>query len=331
MDDSRQALLQILADGGRHSGAALGRRLGCSRAAVWKQVEALRELGLSVQADRGRGYQLPRPVDLLTGEGVVAALDPATRQALQSIEVLLSTSSTSDRLVASPAPPPGMLRVCLAEHQSAGRGRRGRRWLSPLGSGICLSVAWSYEVSPPDVAALGLVVALAVTAALRNLDRGPLSVKWPNDVMAPAGKLAGILVDVAGEAGGPLRVVIGIGLNVHTTTGLDAGVMAEGGAVPAALDQLGPTPVPTRNRVVAGLLASLHRHLADFAIRGFGPFATDFTHQDYLLGQPVSVRSGSGYLEGIARGIGADGVLLVEAGGQMNRVVAGDVTLRRAP
>lgn len=324
-------MLQVLADGSRHSGAALGQQLGCSRAAVWKQVEALRELGLTVEADRGRGYQLRRPLDLLSRDGVVAALDPATRQALHAFEVLLSTHSTSDRLAASAPPPPGMLGVCLAEHQSGGRGRRGRRWLSPLGSGICLSVAWCYEVPPPDMAALGLVVALAVTTALRELGRGPVSIKWPNDVMAPGGKLAGILVDVAGEAGGPLRVVIGIGLNVHTTMGLDAGVRADGGAVPAALDQLGPGAVPARNLIVARLLASLHRHLAAFAGGGFGRFAADFGQQDYLLGQSVSVQSGNCSLHGVARGIGAEGALLVEVGGQVQRVVAGDVTLRGAP
>lgn len=330
MDDSRQALLHILADGARHSGATLGSRLGCSRAAVWKQVQALRELGLPVAAERGQGYRLPRPMDLLTGDGVMDALDPATRQALDSLEVLLSTASTSDRLAASSSPSPGGLRVCLAEHQSAGRGRRGRRWLSPLGSGICLSMAWSYEVPPPDLAALGLVVALAVTAALRDLGRGPVWVKWPNDVMAHTGKVAGILVDVAGEAGGPLRVVIGIGLNVHTTVGLDAGVTAEGGAAPAALDQLGPAPVPARNQVVASLLGALRRHLTAFAEQGFGPFSADFSRQDYLLGRLVSIRSGACCLEGTARGIGADGALLVEAQGTVNRVVAGDVTLRSA-
>lgn len=331
MNDSRHALLRILADGDRHSGAALGRRLGCSRAAVWKQVEALRELGLSVEAGRGLGYQLPRPVDLLSGVDIVAALDAPTRHALASIEVLLSTSSTSDRLAAQGAAPPGMLRTCLAEHQSAGRGRRGRRWLSPLGSGICLSASWSYEAPPPDIGTLGLVVALAVTAALRKLDRGPVSVKWPNDIMAPAGKLAGILVDVAGEAGGPLRVVVGIGLNVHTSSGLDAGVTADGGAMPAALDQLGRAPVPPRNQVAAALLGSLHQHLRDFAAGGFGPYAAQFNHQDYLLGQSVSVRSGDLCVEGVARGVGADGALLVDTGGQFRRVVAGDVSLRRAP
>jgi len=331
LDDSRHALLRLLADGGRHSGAALGRRLGCSRAAVWKQVQALRQLGLPVGADRGQGYQLQRRMDLLTETGIRDALDPVSRQALDVIEILLSTASTSDRLAAAPPPPPGALRVCLAEHQSAGRGRRGRRWLSPLGSGICLSVAWSYEVPPPDVGALGLVVALAVTQALGQLGRGPVSVKWPNDVMTPQGKLAGILVDVAGEAGGPLRVVIGIGLNVHTTAGLETGVRAEGGVLPAALDQLGRGPVPSRNQIVAALLASLHRHLVTFAGQGFGPMAGDFSQQDYLLGQRVSVQSGARAVEGMACGIGPDGALLLELDGRVTRVVAGDVTLRSDP
>lgn len=330
-DEARQALLQILSDGGRHSGAALGQRLGCSRAAVWKQVEALRQLGLPVAAEPGQGYRLSRPVDLLSVPGLLDCLEPATRDALQSLEILLSTPSTSDRVAAMPPPAPGLLRVCLAEHQTAGRGRRGRRWVSPLGSGICLSVAWTYEIPPPDLGALGLVAGLAVTAALGDLGYGPLTVKWPNDVMTPGGKLAGILVDVAGEAGGPLRLAIGIGLNVSAMDGHAARVAAEGGAAPASLDQLAPAGQPRRNQLAASLLAVLRRYLTAFASGGFAPFAGEFARQDHLLGRLVSVNAGMQRLEGTARGIAADGALLVDVRGHLERVVAGDVTLRSGP
>ena len=328
----KRTVLQFLADGEWHTGVALGRHLELSRAAIWKQVGALRLLGLRVLTDRRQGYRLDRPLELLTASGIQAALTPATRAALESLEVLLVTTSTNEQLAGRPAPLPGRMQVSVAEYQTGGRGRRGRRWLSPLGHGVCLSVAWCYEVAPRDLSALGLVAGVAVTSALSTLGANEIRLKWPNDVMADGGKLGGILVEVAGESGGPLRVIVGVGLNVRPVPGLTSELEAEGGAVRAvALDELRPGETTSRNWLVGALLNALADSLRDFATGGFATFIGDWRRHDFLLGQQVTVTSGVQMTRGVARGIADDGALLLEVDDRIVSVLAGDVTLRAPP
>ncbi|MDH5276530.1 MAG: HTH domain-containing protein, partial [Gammaproteobacteria bacterium] len=160
---ARPALLELLADGNWHSGVSLGVALGLSRAAIWKQVRGLRRLGLTVNAERGRGYRLDHSLNLLTATEILSGLAPATRQVLDSLEVLTVTASTNQCLTGRPAPPAGRLWAVVAEYQTGGRGRRGRRWLSPLGQGVCLSVSWAFEVAPRDLPSLSLVAGVAVS------------------------------------------------------------------------------------------------------------------------------------------------------------------------
>lgn len=333
MDDSRHALLTLLADGAWHTGVRLGATLGLSRAAIWKQIRALRNTGLTVLADRRRGYRLGARLQLLAEDSIRAYLSPEALVALARLDVLLIAASTSEFLTAIPAPSPGAMLACVAEYQSGGRGRRGRRWFSPLGHGLCLSVSWCYEVAPRDLAALGLVIGVAVAEALTNaVPAAAIQLKWPNDIVADGGKLGGILVDVAGETGGPLRVVIGIGINVHVSAGLDAEVDADGGNLrPVTLDALVPGSQASRNHLAGCLVNALYRNLGEFAYSGFAAFAPRWRSRDYLRGQPVTVSSGSQRFTGVAQGIADDGALLVEVGGVLMPVFSADVTLRRQP
>lgn len=333
MDDSRHAILALLADGVWHTGVRLGATLGLSRAAVWKQIQALRNTGVGIVADRRRGYHLDTPLQLLDEDAVRGAMSPEAQDALAHLDVRLIISSTSEQLAAMPAPAPGRMLACLAEYQSGGRGRRGRRWFSPLGHGLCLSVSWCYEVAPRDLAALGLAIGVAVAEAL--IDVAPataIQLKWPNDIVADGGKLGGVLVDVAGETGGPLRVVIGIGINVHVSSGLDAEVGADGGNLsPATLDNVVSDGRVSRNQLAGYLLSALYRNLDEFGGSGFAAFAPRWRARDYLLGKSVLVTSGSRKLSGFARGIADDGTLLVEIDNVLMPVCSGDVTLRRQP
>jgi BirA family biotin operon repressor/biotin-[acetyl-CoA-carboxylase] ligase len=333
VDDSRRALLSLLADGAWHTGVRLGLSLGLSRAAVWKQIRALRNTGLAVVADRRRGYRLGAPLQLLAEDSIRACLSPGALAALSHLDVLLITSSTSERLAAMPAPAPGRMLACIAEYQSGGRGRRGRRWFSPLGHGLCLSVSWCYEVAPRDLAALGLVIGVAVAEALTQLvPTQSVQLKWPNDIVTDGGKLGGILVDVAGESGGPLRVVIGIGVNVRASPGLSAEVDADGGSLqPATLDSLVPGGAVSRNQLAGCLMNALHSNLSEFASTGFSAFAPRWRARDYLLGRPVTITGGSQKLNGIAQGIADDGALLLAVNNVLTPVFSGDVTLRLQP
>jgi BirA family biotin operon repressor/biotin-[acetyl-CoA-carboxylase] ligase len=177
--------------------------------------------------------------------------------------------------------------------------------------------------------ALSLVAGVAVATALAELGADGVQLKWPNDVMAGGGKVGGILVEVSGEPGGPLRAVIGIGLNVRPVPGIAVALREEGGDAPAvALDELRAGSRLERNALIAALLNALHASLRNFADGGWQDFLTEWRRYDYLDGRPVVVTRGKETLQGIARGIADDGALLVEAEGRLLQIVAGDVTLR---
>lgn len=321
------AVLELLADGSWHSGVSLGNALGLTRAAIWKQVRALRSLGVMVSAERSRGYRLDQSLELLSAAAIRDGLTPETQRALDRLEVLTVTVSTNDWLTARPVPPVGQLWACVAEYQTGGRGRRGRRWLSPLGQGVCLSVSWAFEVAPRDIASLSLVAGVAVAGCLTDAGVDGVGLKWPNDIMAGGRKVGGILVEVAGEPGGPLRAVIGVGLNVRPVPGVAAALRDEGANVPVGLDELLREGCLERNALVASLLNALHASLRNFGRAG-ATFQEAWQRYDCLAGWPVVVTSGKDVLRGIARGIAGDGALLVEVEGRVIPVIAGDVTLR---
>lgn len=323
------ALLALLADGQWHSGQSLGARLGKTRAAVWKGITVLRELGVVIEAGAGRGYRWPQAVDLLERGALEAALAPDTRARLRQLDLEVTCDSTSARLLAAPAPGPGEARVCLAEYQTGGRGRRGRSWQSPPASGLCLSVSWSFAQPPAALSGLGLAAGVMVADALAGLGASGVGLKWPNDLVTAGGKLAGILVDVSGEAAGPLRVVIGLGLNLRLPPGLAGSLAREPGSYGvAALESVLPDLAGRRNLLAARLVDALVAGLVQFARDGFPAFADRWRRRDALAGRPVRVTGPGGSHEGLARGIDADGALLLEHAGELRTVLSGDVSLR---
>jgi BirA family biotin operon repressor/biotin-[acetyl-CoA-carboxylase] ligase len=318
-----QALLRELSDGRRHSGEQLAARLGVTRAAVWKQIHSLHQWGLTVHAVRGRGYRLAEPIDWLEASAIAAAL--RGRCQLAELTIHLETDSTNQRLLEAPVPAPGSIAVCLAEFQRAGRGRRGRSWTAPLGSGVCLSVAWQFEAVPRDFSALTLAVGVIVRRVLAAVSGADVALKWPNDLLHGGRKLGGILVEGVSEAHGPCLVVIGVGLNVALPQGLDPG-----DSLADATDLRTVCAVsPSRNALVANLIAELERLLTKYAAEGFSPYRGEWQQADCLRGREVSIHSNSGVEVGVALGIDADGALLVApAHGRASRVLAGDVRVR---
>jgi BirA family biotin operon repressor/biotin-[acetyl-CoA-carboxylase] ligase len=324
--DSREALVRLLADGELHTGPQLAAALGCSRSAVWKALQGLEHWGLQLDSLPGRGYQLAAPLDLLDAEQIHAELKPDVGQRIVDLSLHWVTDSTNRRLQSEPAPSGGCARICLAEFQTGGRGRRGRRWFSPLASGLCLSLAWRFDTPPPGIAALGP----AVGAMLREALAGPAAdarLKWPNDIVTERGKLAGLLLEVDGEADGPLTVVIGIGVNVSDRPSLPPGDKAA--LPPASLSDSGR--VPSRSRLAAQIIDALVRGLRQFQAEGFAPFADHWAIWDAFRDRPVTVTvAGQPPRGGIARGVAADGALLLEAGGRIETLYSGDVSLRAA-
>lgn len=327
----RDRLIRALADGRWQSGAVLAAGLGVTRSAVWKQVRGLRALGLEVEAAGRRGYRLARTLDLLNAELISAHLAEDVRAGCEAIEVACVTTSTNAVLSAAPAPATGTWRAALAEYQTHGRGRRGRRWLSPFGSGLCLSIGLSYPSVPRDLPALSLAAGLAVVRALQCRGARGLALKWPNDILVDGNKVGGLLVDVEGDSRGPLRAIIGVGLNLAMPADLVGAVIADGGVQPGALTEAMPGALPDRNALAAGLLCSLYRVARDFGQDGFAPLVEEWRRHDYLAGRELLVRDGAGEFSGVGCGLGADGALLLRRADQTVALVSGEITVRAGP
>jgi BirA family transcriptional regulator, biotin operon repressor / biotin---[acetyl-CoA-carboxylase] ligase len=318
-----------LSRGGFHSGADLARRLGVSRSAIWKAVVALREIGVSVHAVRNRGYRLPVACEPLDGEKIREALASAVSRRVRRIEAVWSLGSTNAVLLERAGPPPGAADVLLAEHQTAGRGRQGRSWLASPGAALCLSLAWSFAQVPRDLGALGLAVGVWILRALERRTATPIRLKWPNDLTVEDRKLAGILIEMRAESGGPTRVVIGVGINLA----LGAAVVAEitaAGTRATDLKSAGADPTP-RNAISAELVAGLVRGLERFEREGLRPWLEQWKAADSLHGRLVSVRGATARTRGVARGIDASGALVLETREGIRRFVSGEVSVRADP
>ena len=321
-------MVRLLADGQVHSGEQLAERLGVSRGDIRKHVKALEEYGLGVRTVPGHGYCLAEDIEVLDQAGIREhARDSARR--LASLELFDLLPSTNDHLLALDPPEPGQARVCLAECQSAGRGRRGRSWIAPFGSGLCLSIGWQFPEHPPQLSALSLAVGVATIRALDGLDVHEVRLKWPNDIVSRGHKLGGILVELRAESGGPAYAVIGIGSNARLPTAAREVIDSLEAQAPIDLAELCEGGAPSRNAVAGGLLEACLEMLAEFSDRGFEPFRAEWQRSDALRGEAVRVLRGKNTSAGIARGIDSAGALLLETAGEVRRFVSGEVSVRR--
>lgn len=316
---TRHSLLQLLADGAFHSGTDLGGRLGVSRAAVNKALHGLAEQGLDIHSIPGRGYRLSEPFVPLSASAIGAALAPRA----VSIEVLEETASTSEYLLQFAAHQPSG-RVCLAEAQRAGRGRRGRGWIATPFHNLVMSMSWRFESGPAALAGLSLAAGVAVVRALHGFGVADVALKWPNDVLFDRRKLAGLLVDVRGEAAGPSWVVLGLGLNIHIAPG-DAARIDQPWA---ALREVLPGPVD-RNRLAALVVQELANAFETFARRGFEPFAPQWEQHHAYRNREVRLQLGTETVTGTVVGIDEQGNLrLRDPRGAIRAYHSGEVSLR---
>ncbi len=331
MDD--RALLEHLIRGPA-TGDALARAAGQTRAAVWKRIEALRQAGIEIAAQPGRGYALMQPLDLLDAAAIRAALSPPVRKQVSAIEVAWTIDSTNSELLRRRAPQSGGAEILLAERQTGGRGRRGRVWASPLAAHLYLSVARSFGSGLARLGGLSLVAGVAVVEALQSLGFSEARLKWPNDVVvsdhAGLRKLGGLLIEGSGEHAGPARAVMGLGLNVRmpaaTATDIDQPWYDLAGLATDA-----SRPLPDRNTIVAALLQQLLPALEDFDAEGLAPFLPRYAALDALAGQAVTLHAGELRQTGTALGVGEDGALrLLLDDGREQRVHAGEVSVRKA-
>ena len=317
-----RALLGLLADGQIHSGEFLASSLGVSRTAVWKKIRRAAEEGYSIDTIRGKGYRLITAVDLLDADAILDQLSADLRSTISSLQVHDELDSTNAEIIRQRGRSSGHdTLICLADHQTAGRGRRGRQWQSPRGENLYLSLGLTFQGGFAMLDGLSLVLGLAVAEALEKQGVTAVGLKWPNDVFVEGSKLAGILVELQGELEeGVIQVVAGIGINVH---------MSRAEEVEQAWTSLArsmPEGSWQRNRIAADVIASVLEASEKFAGTGFEGFRAQWQARDIFMGKPLA--TGDGKLLGNGCGVDETGNYLIGVDGEVEKVRAGEISLR---
>ena len=325
----KEHLIKSLASGQFVSGQLLGEQLGISRTAIAKHIKALTDIGLDIYSVTGKGYKLSQPLTLLNKDQIITLLAKefnvgvVKSNDLPLIEVHSLIDSTNDYLMRRLPNQISPGQVCLAEYQSAGRGRRGRQWISPFGSQIYLSMYWYLEQGLSGAMGLSLVTALAVSDAIKAHSNVQVQLKWPNDIYLDGVKLAGILIDLEGQALEPSHCVIGIGLNLHMPA--EAGKLIE----QKWTDLQSHSKVKIdRNALSAQLVSCLHQRLHQHQQVGLTPMLDEWHSHDAFLNKRVKLITGERTTQGICRGVNNQGALLLETNGLIKPVYGGEVSLR---
>jgi len=319
-------LIRLLSDGEFHSGEQLGERLGVSRAAVWKQLRKLESLGIPMEAVKGQGYRLIERLELLDGGAIVAGLSREGRTHLTRLFVEESLPSSNAFLRERFSQGAGHGEVCLAEQQSQGRGRRGRTWMTPWGRTLMLSLGWRFETGVASLEGLSLALGVVLAKVLERHGLEP-RLKWPNDVLlvrddGELGKLAGILVEISGDVGGPCEVVVGMGINVDLPSAFREGIDQP---VAAVHDQ---APGLSRNALAVELLDELLPLLAAFEQQGFTAWCNDWNTRHAFAGCEVELLQRGVSELAIAGDVDAAGNLWVEQEGRPVRLAGGEISVR---
>ena len=318
-------LIRCLSDGEFHSGAGIGLVLGVSRAAVWKQVQKVNALGLSVESVKGRGYRIVGGLDLLDKLLIDTAINQVARSCVYRIDILHSVESTNSYIMEHGTDNGG--NICLAEQQTAGRGRRGRTWASPYGKNLYLSCSWVFESGAAVLEGLSLAVGVALVRALETCNLGGVGLKWPNDLLWRGRKVAGVLLEVSGDATGHCQLVVGIGLNVSMSL-RDADQITQPWVDLKEIALANDVPLPTRNNIAAEVLNQLLPLLRDYAEEGFSAWRDDWMSLDAYRGREVRLTSGIKDEIGVARGVDSGGALLLERAGKIKKFSGGELSLR---
>ena len=310
-------LISILADAEFHSGEQLGERLGMSRAAINRHIQTLRDWGVDVFTVPGKGYSLPEPIQLLDEEQISKQIEHGRVTVLPVID---STNQyLLDRLSELQSGD-----ACVAEYQQAGRGRRGRKWFSPFGSNLYLSMYWRLEQGPAAAIGLSLVIGIVIAEVLQSLGADKVRVKWPNDLYLQDRKLSGILVELTGKTGDAAQIVSGAGINLMMRR-VESDVVNQGWI---SLQEAGISI--DRNTLAARLIKELRASLQLFEQEGLAPYLKRWEKLDNFINRPVKLIIGDKEIFGISRGIDAQGALLLEQDGVVKPWIGGEISLRSA-
>lgn len=314
--DVKLKLLSKLSDGSFHSGESLGEELGMSRAAISKHIKGIQEWGVDIFRVQGKGYQLSQPLIML---------DEALIQSKVSnpVELHPVIGSTNQYLIENTTSLKSGT-VCIAEYQESGRGRRGRHWVSPFGTNLYLSMYWRLDAGMAAAMGLSLVVGVAMVEALEKIGLNGVKLKWPNDLYYQDRKLAGILVEMSGQAGGAAHLVIGMGMNLAMQD-RDSAIDQPW----ASLSEVIGTDHIDRNVLAAEFINTLDAALKHYELHGMQNFVERWNRLDNFIGRKVKLIMGANEVTGIERGIDAQGGVLLDTDEGLKSFIGGEISLRK--
>ena len=317
------SLLKLLADGALHSGQQLASELGVSRMAVWKAVQKLIDAGVAIDSLRGRGYRVCTPYELLDAEKIRAWIDPRALQHMSQLEIFPVIDSTNTYLMRQAALGADSGHICLAESQTAGKGRRGRHWQSPFGVNLYLSLLWRFDQCAQAISAISLLASVAIADVLRELGLQSIGLKWPNDLVVGNRKLGGILLEMHGEVSGRCDVVCGVGINCQMSRAQGSTIDQPWISIREALPY-----VPPRNELAGRLIGVLIHVLRTFDCSQVLNLQQRWDQYDVTQGKSVTVHTSGNNEHGLAQGIDEQGRFVLKVGNDYRYFNAGEVSLR---
>jgi BirA family transcriptional regulator, biotin operon repressor / biotin---[acetyl-CoA-carboxylase] ligase len=307
------------------SGAELSQKLHVSRAAIWARVEELRSLGYDIEASPHRGYRLLSAPDVLHADDLISRLGQ-TQVVGRDIRVFQETTSTNDVIekLAHDGVKEGV--VVFAESQTRGRGRLGRKWISPGRRGLWFSVLLRPDLRPQEATRLTVASATALRRAIESLTGLKPDIKWPNDILIHGKKVAGILTELSAELDRVKYVVLGIGVDVNLN---QADFPAELRKVATSLKaELGR--LVSRPELAVAILRELDHDYGRIGSDQFAALADEWEEHGTTIGHDVIVRTGGRQIRGRAESLGEDGELLLRTDhGHLERIIGGDVTMEQ--
>lgn len=319
-------LLQLLADGREHSGQELANILGVSRTSVWKQLSKLDALGIELASRPGHGYCLAGGLDFLSEQYISAALNRDVYQYLEKLHLLMVVDSTNSFLLKQE--PTKGISVCMAECQTAGRGRRGRTWVSPFAKNIYLSLKMTIESGINALEGLSLAVGVAIVRALHGIGFSDFQLKWPNDLLWNNQKVGGILIEVVGDPAGRCHLVVGIGLNVVGEKSMQASIEQPWISLTDIAEKLS-LPMLARNDVAVAMLNEIIPLLVNYEQTSFSHYREEWQLLNAHRGRHVDVHVGANVVSGIAVGVNGVGALILQTQDKGEMVFhGGEVSLR---
>lgn len=321
-----KSLLEILSDGNAHSGADLGEQLGITRSAVWKLINQLKEeVGIKINAKTNQGYQIQENYELLDLRKIKSFMDKRNHQYMAKSIILDEVSSSNTYLLEMAKEPKTRVNVCLAEVQTACRGKLNRRWFTTFGNNIAFSILWHFYQDIPQLSGLSLTIAVAIMRALRRCNiYEDIGIKWPNDIFWKDRKLSGVLIDLCGEYNYNCDAIIGVGMNMHIPETLRKGLDFKLADLAEISDK-----IPGRNQLMGYLLDELFDALTVFQHEGLLPFLLEFIQADITLNKSVKILYANDVYEGVGRGIDDQGHFLLEDKlGKIRKFLSGEASLR---